>query len=263
MIEQRRSATAMSARAAPAGAAPASPSRGGGAAVGLRPRRTAVFVIVVGFAAVVALGVVLLARHGGTPAPRSPTGRSVAGRSVASSSVAGRSAPSRSVAAGAHQSVGSAKYGGLPSWLPKAKVPVNRIVEASSAHPAVSIQGDTVSVHFARARLLATAVGPNVPEEGRFPVPPTTPCTFVVTFTAASRAFSLRSEVFRIVDGLHRVHHPQVTAINGGAPARWVLPGQTVSVRVHAVLPTGDGGLEWSPNGARSIVAWDFTVEID
>jgi hypothetical protein len=262
MIEQRRSATAMS-----AGAAPASPSRGG-AAAGLRPRRTVVLGIIVGLAAVVALGVVLLTRHGGTPAPRSPATRLVASspapaRSAPARSAPARSAPARSVAAGEHKSAGSAKYGGLPSWLPQAKVPVNRIIVASSAHPAVSIQGDTVSVHFARARLLATAVGPSVPEEGRFPVPPSTPCTFIVTFTGASRSFSLRSEAFRIVDGLHRVHDPQVTAINGGAPARWVLPGQTVSVRVHAVLPTGDGGLEWSPSGARSIVAWDFTVEID
>jgi hypothetical protein len=29
------------------------------------------------------------------------------------------------------------------------------------------------------------------------------------------------------------------------------------------VLPTGDGGLEWAPEGARPIVAWDFDVEID
>jgi len=36
-----------------------------------------------------------------------------------------------------------------------------------------------------------------------------------------------------------------------------------VSLLIHGVLPTGDGGLSWSLTGGRPIVSWDFDVEID
>jgi hypothetical protein len=157
----------------------------------------------------------------------------------------------------------AAKYGGIPSWLPKAKVPVGRIVKASPAHPVLAIQGDTVSVHLARGGVLATAVGPSVPEEGRFPVPATSPCTFIVTFAATSGLIPLSATAFTFIDGFGHVRHPRVTAMGGGAPPRQVLPGRTVSLRVHDVLPTGDGGLAWAPDGGRPIVSWDFDVEID
>jgi hypothetical protein len=169
---------------------------------------------------------------------------------------------------GGHRASGAgraaaARYGGIPSWLPKAKLPVGRVVGASRAHPALAIQGDAVSVHLGGGRVLATAVGPSVPEEGRFPVPATSPCTFIVTFSAASSAIPLSPSAFTLIDDFGHVRHPRVRAIDGGAPPRQVLPGQTVSLRVHDVLPTGDGGLAWAPEGGRPIVSWDFDVEID
>jgi hypothetical protein len=157
----------------------------------------------------------------------------------------------------------SVKYGGLPSWLPKPKLPVNRVLTASEAHPALSIQGDSVSVQLPRGRVLATAVGPETPEQGRFPVPRTSPCTFIVTLASASGAVPLSSRAFTLVDEFGRVRHPRVTAMNGHPLPRQVQSGQTVSLRVYDVLPTGDGGLDWAPLGARPIVAWDFDVEID
>jgi hypothetical protein len=163
----------------------------------------------------------------------------------------------------AGKSGSAARYGGIPSWLPKAKVPVGRIVKASRAHPVLAIQGNTVSVHLARGRVLATAVGPSVPEEGRFPVPATSPCTFIVTFAAASSVIPLRTTAFTFIDDFGHVRHPRVTAVGGGVPPRWVSPGRTVSLKVHDVLPTGDGGLTWAPDGGRPIVSWDFDVEID
>jgi len=142
-------------------------------------------------------------------------------------------------------------------------VPVGRVLHASSGHPVLAIQGDTVAVRLAIGRVLATAVGPTVPEEGRFPVPETSPCTFIITFTAATGAIPLSPTAFTFVDELHHVHHPRVTAMSGGAPPTRVLPGHTVSLKVYDVLPTGDGGLEWAPERTHPIVAWDFDVEID
>jgi hypothetical protein len=156
-----------------------------------------------------------------------------------------------------------ARYGGLPSWLPKATVPVGRTVKASAAHPALAIQGDTVAVELAHGRALATAVGPTVPEDGRFPVPATSPCTFIVTFATASGRIPLSARAFTFTDELGHVRHPQVTAMGGGPIPRQVVPGHPISLKVHDIVPTGDGGLTWAPNGRRPIVSWDFDVEID
>jgi hypothetical protein len=155
------------------------------------------------------------------------------------------------------------RYGQIPSWLPKAKVQVGRVVTASAAHPWLAIQGDTVDVDLAGGRVAATAVGPVVPEEGRFPVPKTSPCSFTVTFTAASGVVPLSARSFTFLDELGHLHQPKVTAIGGGAlPAR-VLPGQTISLVVSGVLPTGGGRLRWAPAGTKPVVSWDFDVEID
>jgi hypothetical protein len=45
-------------------------------------------------------------------------------------------------------------------------------------------------------------------------------------------------------------------------PAR-VPKGQTITVTVKGVLPTGNGRLRWAPDGGKPIVSWDFDVEID
>ncbi len=154
-------------------------------------------------------------------------------------------------------------YGQIPSWLPKATIPVDRIVTASAAHPWLAVQGDTVSVRLARGRVLATTVGPAVPEEGQFPVPKTTLCTFTVTFSSASGSVPIRPSAFTILDELGHIHHPTVTRGGGGAPPSHVSPGHTVTLTVRDVLPTGDGHLRWAPEDAAPIVSWDFDVEID
>lgn len=163
----------------------------------------------------------------------------------------------------ASPSSAAAKYGGLPSWLPKPKTPVNLVVTATAAHPALAIQGDTVSVDLAGGRVLATAVGPETPEQGRFPVPATSPCTFVVTFAHISGTIGIGARAFTFVDERGHVRHPRVTAMGGGAPPRQILPGKPVSLKVYEVLPTGNGSLTWAPEGGQPIVAWDFDVEID
>lgn len=240
-------------------------THGGGRAFGLGPRRAVFVAAVVLVSAVLVIAFVgvlpnhssgsaatprLVAAHG--PATARPVSRAPVSAATHVSAVTHRSTVAR-----------SAKYGGLPSWLPKAKIPVGRVVQASSTHPVLAIQGDTVSVHLTSGRVLATAVGPTVPEDGHFPVPATSPCTFIITFTAATGPIPISATAFTFVDELHHVHHPRVTPMDGGALPREIAPGRTVSLKVYDVLPTGNGGLEWAPEGARPIVAWDFDVEID
>jgi hypothetical protein len=157
----------------------------------------------------------------------------------------------------------TAKYGGLPAWLPKSKTPVGQVLHASHAHPALSIQGEAISVDLGGAQVLATAAGPSVPEEGKTPVPETSPCTFVVTFAHVHGVIPLSAASFAFIDEQGHVRHPHVTAMDGGAPPSQVAPGQTVSLTVKDVLPTGDGALMWAPGGGHPIASWDFDVEID
>lgn len=157
----------------------------------------------------------------------------------------------------------TARYGGLPGWLPRPALPVGRIVQASPARPWLAVEGDTVRVVLSRGQALATAVGPAVPEEGQFPVPATSPCTFTVTLAGVSGTIPLSPAAFTIRDELGQLHHPRVTAQDGGpAPAR-ATPGKAVTLTIKAVLPTGNGQLRWAPQGGSPVVSWDFDVEID
>ena len=154
-------------------------------------------------------------------------------------------------------------YGGLPNWLPRAKVAVGRVVHASAAHRWLAIEGDTVAVALAHGAVRAITIGPDVPEDGRFPVPKTTRCSFEVTFTHASGLVPLASRAFTILDELGALHHPRVSAPDGAPVPRRVLPGRSITLTLTAVLPTGAGTVRWSPSGLTPIVSWDFDVEID
>ncbi len=204
-----------------------------------------------------ALACVLLAERSPSAAVR---GLSTAARSTASN---------RSAARGGSRNTtrSAARYGGLPSWLPRPTVPVGRLQHASGAHPVLAIQGDSVSVDLPGGHVLATVLGPEVPEEGRFPVPATSPCTFVLTFAHASAAIPLDASAFTLIDELGHVRHPRVSAMGGGPPPAQVLPGRPLSLTLYDVLPTGNGSLAWSPPGGPAhghpLVAWDFDVEID
>ena len=162
---------------------------------------------------------------------------------------------------GRHHSGGG--YGKIPSWLPSAAPPRQHVQSSSVSHPVLTIQGESLSISLSGAQLVVTAVGPAVPEIGRTPVPSTSPVTFTVTFTHVTAPVSLRRSAWVLVDENHQIHHPRVTALDGGLPPMRLRAGQTVSIKLHSVLPTGDGGLEWRPNGERVAAGWDFNVEID
>ena len=157
----------------------------------------------------------------------------------------------------------SVRYGGLPSWLPRARVKVGRLVHASAAHPWLAIEGDTVSVGLRGGSVTATAVGCAVPREGQFPQPRTTPCTFTVTLAATAGVVPLSASAFTIVDEFGQLHHPRVSVRGAGPLPRRLRAGRNVALILTDVLPTGNGRLSWAPAGARPIVSWDFAVEID
>jgi len=172
---------------------------------------------------------------------------------------AGPSAPPTPVPA----SSGNASYGTLPSWLPKATVPVGRVVQASTAHPWIGIEGDTVVVHRDGHAVDATLVGPQVPSEGHFPIPKTTPCTFFLTLTKADGSIPLPLRDIAIFDERGHRYQPTIRSQTGGAPPARIGPGQSVTLRLSTVLPTGSGEVVWTSNGTTPIVSYEFVTEID
>ena len=164
------------------------------------------------------------------------------------------------------QSAGSPSRGhnALPSWLPKSTIPVGRVVTASAAHPWLAIEGDTVLVRLSKAHALVTVVGPAVPEEGQFPLPETTPCTFTVSIIKVTGTIPIAADAFSITDENGRVHRPQLSASGGSqSPTQKVTANHSVTLTLQSVLPTGNGTLQWAPGGGKPIVSWDFSVEID
>jgi hypothetical protein len=172
---------------------------------------------------------------------------------------------------GSTTSASTAKYGGLPAWLPKPKVAVRRIVQASAAHPWLSaIEGDTVLVHLARGNVLATVVGPSVPayvseraQDDDDGDSDTAPCTFTVTFRSASGVVPLNASAFTILDERGQIHRLRVRAAGGGSHPTRVTPGRPVPLTMHATLPEGESALRWAPDGPRVIVGWVFGLELD
>lgn len=158
---------------------------------------------------------------------------------------------------------GDRTYGSLPSWLPSSTVPVGRVVTASAAHPAVGIEGDTMRVDLPQGRVTVTAVGPAVPEEGRFPIPASTRCTFTVTVTGATAPVAIRADQWSGIDERNVLHRLRLVPPSGRPARGTVGPGETVSFDLVADLPPGSGALMWSPTGGRPVGTWDFDVEID
>lgn len=156
----------------------------------------------------------------------------------------------------------TADYGGLPSWLPTSTMPVHHVVKASADQPQLGVEGDTMSVILAAGQVNVTVVGPDGTTQGRYPVPATTPCAFVVTFDDAAGSVPINPADFTIVDEMGNVHHPQLS-IDGTSPPTHVPAGQPVNLRIDEVLPTGGGQLRWSAGGPAAIASWDFSVEID
>jgi hypothetical protein len=164
----------------------------------------------------------------------------------------------------------SASYGGLPSWLPRAKDPVGRIVKASATHPLLQgIEGETVAVRLARGSVEATAVGPAFPaavsqrDQADPEDPASAPCTFKVTFAAARGVVPIAAGAFSLLDEHGGVHPLIVTSAGGGPPPAAVRPGRTVTLTIKATLPEGEYDLRWAPDGPRVLVGWQASLELD
>ncbi len=156
-----------------------------------------------------------------------------------------------------------ATYGSLPSYLPKSSMTPDRALVGSIAHPALTVEGDTVIAQLGEgASVSATVVGPVVPGEGLPNQPAATTTTFTVTFAGATRTVALSLDQFRITDHLGATY--ALMPVPGQPPVPSEIgPGQTVSFEVRTVMVTGEGLLQWAPDLSRPVASWDFVAEID
>lgn len=157
----------------------------------------------------------------------------------------------------------NATYGALPSWLPKATVPVGRVVTASAAHPWLAIEGDTVDVRLPHGTAAVTTVGPYNDPSGRFPLPALLRSTFVMTFAHVTGTVPISARDFVVIDEHGFRFDPVVRSSTGGAPPSAITPGAPVSIHLVVNLTEGSGLLRWSPNGKTTVVGWDYTNEYD
>lgn len=155
------------------------------------------------------------------------------------------------------------RYGTPPANLPKAKIPVDRVVTATLSHPALAIQGDTVRLVLGTGSALATGVGPDVPYRIQGTSALHTPATFDVTFAGVNGRVPLSASLFTITDEQGEVHHPRISVLGGGRLPAFVPTGRAFNLVLNSYLPQGNGQLRYSPGGGRWVVAWDFDVETD
>jgi hypothetical protein len=112
--------------------------------------------------------------------------------------------------------------------------------------------------------LLADVVGPREPAtEGKPPLPEQTPATFVLSISSVQGEVRFRPSQIAYVDEYGDVRHPRVSTLAGGPPPSELRPGAPVHLKIHDVIPVGNGALEWKPTRGAPLASWDFTVEVD
>jgi hypothetical protein len=168
----------------------------------------------------------------------------------------------RSSPAAADASSPDASYGGLPSFLPTPVVMPDSVLTATPDHPALTTEGDSVSVRVAQASALATITGPEVPGAGLPYQAEATTCTWTVTLSTTSGRLPIAVADFTSRDHLGKVYRP--TLVPGQPPPPAELdPGHTTTFELRAVMPTGEGLINWAPVHGPIVASWDFEVEND
>jgi len=154
-------------------------------------------------------------------------------------------------------------YGGWPSFLPSPTRAVNQMLPGSQASPALISQGGTVQAELPDGgTVLVTITGPEVPGQGLPEPPPTTTCTWTVVFSDGTVDVPLDLADFAAQDSYGIVYRPQFVPDRPTPPA--TLPaGQSVSFELRTIMPTGEGAIQWAPDGKMPVATWDFIVEND
>jgi hypothetical protein len=157
---------------------------------------------------------------------------------------------------------------GIPSFIPRATIAVNRIVTATPSHPKLAIQGDSVLLDLPSGHALATMNGPLYNNKYVGTNDPTVPAQFVLTFAKTHGTLPLAPDDFTILDQLGNNIVPKIRVQGGGALPTQLDSGQRLTLIMSTIIAAGDGSIVYNPTGiAKSghtpLVGWDFIVEDD
>lgn len=182
-----------------------------------------------------------------------PVGALAAGTVLVAGCAAASTSPPSSTAA---PTVGSG-IGAWPAFLP---APTTAgVAHGSTTSPAMSYPGSPVIVSTGSAEVTVEVDGPAYPADtavGAMQVP----CTFVVTFSAATASVNIGAARFDVLDHTGGVHPLKVAS---GVLPHALDPGRTATVRLVATLPSGEGLIRFYPSGTQTAAGWDYVAETD
>ena len=150
------------------------------------------------------------------------------------------------------------------SWLPRQQLdqPVDRILPATVADPALTIAGDPVEVRMPGFSVIADVTGPVVPGEGLPYRASSTTCTWTVSFSHVVGRMPVAVADFDTIDAPGTVFQPYLVPGQKNLPSVLVT-GQHLTFRLRAVMPVGEGLMRWAPDGDHIVAKWDYQVEND
>jgi hypothetical protein len=139
---------------------------------------------------------------------------------------------------------------------------VDRTEVGTLAHPALTIEGDDVNAHTSTFSVLAVMNGPVVPGEG-LPYQATfTTCTWTISLSHVKGKVPLAVADFDSIDHRGVVYQPYLVPGQPELPS-FLRPGQSLTFKIRAVMPVGEGLMRWAPDGDHIIAKWDYQVEND
>jgi hypothetical protein len=150
------------------------------------------------------------------------------------------------------------------SWLPQQQLdhPVDQTVLGTVANPGLTVDGGYVQVKTPTFSALAVVNGPVVPGEGLPVIQRFTTCTWTISLSHVKGTVPISVADFDSIDHLQTVY--TLALVPGQPPLPTTLhTGQSLSFKVRAVMPTGEGLMRWAPDGNNIVAKWDYQVEND
>ena len=218
---------------------------------------------------VLLLGAVVLAACGASASTTTTVGNKLSQPGKVSPAVRAREqALHEQVIAALHAPAPKSEKPGIPGFIPRDTVAVNRVVTATRAHPQLAIAGDSVVLNLASGRTLATMNGPLYNNKYVGTDDPAIPAQFRLTFTATHGAIPLARDDFTILDELGNNIVPLIQVKGGGALPKELRSGRRLTLLMSTIIPVGDGSIVYNPTGFvqaghKPLVGWDFIVEDD
>ena len=147
----------------------------------------------------------------------------------------------------------------MPSFLPS-HTPQG-VPTGSAKEPAMSYQGMPLVAQLdPGVSAKVVVLGPEPPSGDTKAGEESADLTWQITFSEVTKDIPLSPAQFNIQDGTGAFH---TMSPKGDPLPRTIKAGRTTSVKMHAVVPSGDGMVRWAPDGKHVVALWDYIAELD